>query len=189
MIRCIFSGVSPEVYTASFGGDVKPSVPGCWSVLAFSCYFQLATLLATLVYLLVSSPIIQASLPPSHHSGCAVYVYLSIYVRLNQRSIKYVHKFANAAHALTNGEPEYSCVCVVLQGVVRHICITFRSVCIWDQNGGADRWIKMTFEWLIQEVVTDPSPVEALATRIKMKSSDQCSFLEPVNRSRRILSD
>ena len=31
----------PEVYTTSFGGDVKPSVPGYWLVLAFSCYFQL----------------------------------------------------------------------------------------------------------------------------------------------------
>ena len=26
--RCILKVFSPEVYTASFGGDVKPSVPG-----------------------------------------------------------------------------------------------------------------------------------------------------------------
>ena len=29
------------VHTASFGGDVKPSVPGYWLVLAYSCYFRL----------------------------------------------------------------------------------------------------------------------------------------------------
>ena len=29
MSRCVLEGVSPEtVHTASFGGDVKPSVPG-----------------------------------------------------------------------------------------------------------------------------------------------------------------
>ena len=37
-----FQVFSPEiVHTASFGGDVKPSVPGYWLVLAFSCYVVL----------------------------------------------------------------------------------------------------------------------------------------------------
>jgi len=38
MGRYILEGVSPEVFTAAFRGDVKPSVPGCWLVLAFSCW-------------------------------------------------------------------------------------------------------------------------------------------------------
>ena len=40
-----------------------------------------------------------------------------------------------------------------------------------------------------QGVVTYASPVEAFATGIKMESSDQCSFLEPIKGSRRILSN
>jgi len=43
--------------------------------------------------------------------------------------------------------------------------------------------------WLLQRVVTYRSPVEAFATGIKMESSDQHSFLEPIKGSRRILSD
>ncbi len=35
--RCLYS----LAYTASFGGDVKPSVLGGWLILAFSCYFEL----------------------------------------------------------------------------------------------------------------------------------------------------
>ena len=42
---------------------------------------------------------------------------------------------------------------------------------------------------ILQGVVTYTSPVEAFATRIKMESSDQRSFLEPIKGSRRILSD
>jgi len=38
MSRCICEGVfTLIVNTTSFGGDVKPSVPGCWLVLALSC--------------------------------------------------------------------------------------------------------------------------------------------------------
>jgi len=40
-----------------------------------------------------------------------------------------------------------------------------------------------------QGVVTYASPVEAFATGIKMESSDQRSFWEPIKESRRILSD
>jgi len=40
-----------------------------------------------------------------------------------------------------------------------------------------------------QGVVTYASPIEAFATGIKMESSDQCSFLEPIKGPRRILSD
>ena len=38
MSRCRLKVFLPEVYTASFGGDVKPLVPGCWLVLAISSY-------------------------------------------------------------------------------------------------------------------------------------------------------
>jgi len=37
--------LSPEVYTAALRGDVKPLVPGCWLVLALSCYFWLPCVL------------------------------------------------------------------------------------------------------------------------------------------------
>ena len=38
MSRCWLEGVSHLIVsTASFGGDVKPSVPGNWLILAFSC--------------------------------------------------------------------------------------------------------------------------------------------------------
>jgi len=40
----------------------------------------------------------------------------------------------------------------------------------------------------VQGVVTYTLPVEAFATGIKMESSDQRSFLEPIKGSRRILS-
>ena len=39
-----------------------------------------------------------------------------------------------------------------------------------------------------QGVVTYTSPVEAFATGIKMESSDQRSFLEPIKGSRRFLA-
>ena len=50
--NCKVSGSSPTirpdvVYAASFRGDVKPSIPGYWLALAFSCYIGF-TSLATL---------------------------------------------------------------------------------------------------------------------------------------------
>ena len=36
--RCRLKVFLPEVYAASFGGDVKPLVPGYWLVLAISSY-------------------------------------------------------------------------------------------------------------------------------------------------------
>jgi len=43
--------------------------------------------------------------------------------------------------------------------------------------------------WPSQAVVTYTSPIEAFATGIKMESSDQHSFLEPIKGSRQILSN
>ena len=52
MSRCILEGdFTHIVYTASFGGDVKPSVPGYWLVLAFSA---ISSYLITATRLVVS---------------------------------------------------------------------------------------------------------------------------------------
>ena len=56
----------------------------------------------------------------------------------------------------------------------------------WVKCAWLPRTIYMT---LLQGVVTYASPLEAFVTGIKMESSNQCSFLEPIKGSRQILSD